>query len=67
MVCNYSQVIDNLFSVPCGELKSYVSPENILEEYQAARLVRHISEALEYLHKRDIILVNISVRSAPYC
>ena len=49
------------FSVPGGDLLSFVTPSNPLDEHQTARFVRHITEALEYLHSHNVILINIAV------
>jgi serine/threonine protein kinase len=48
--------------VTCGELSGFVSPSDPLNENLAARFIRQISEALDYLHNNNIILVNLSVR-----
>lgn len=54
------------FSVPCGDLLSFVNAMSPLDEQQSARFIRHILEGLEYLHNRNIILINIAVSSSEY-
>lgn len=43
---------------------SFVNAMSPLDEQQSARFIRHILEGLEYLHNRNIILINIAVSSA---
>ena len=65
MICNITKIDAVILSVPCGNLLSFVTPSNPLDEHQTARFVRHITEALEYLHSHNIILINIAVSIYP--
>ena len=51
----------HFYSVPCGDLQSLITPLCPLDELQAARFTRHITEGLQYLHNLSIIHVNIAV------
>ena len=47
--------------MPSGDLHNYISSTGPIDERQSARYIRHILEGLEYLHNKNILLINIAV------
>ncbi|XP_019854768.1 PREDICTED: myosin light chain kinase, smooth muscle-like isoform X1 [Amphimedon queenslandica] len=55
-----NHVILVLQYVPGGDLFNYITSSGPIDERQSARYIRHILEGLEYLHNRNILLINIA-------